>query len=151
MLVAEEVGAREVGGQLPVRVLAAQGVGGLGLAAGLGALLLLVQQRGEAVFVDGQAGVAGGLDGQLQGEAEGVGEFEGGLARQGAGAALAGAGDRGVQEPGALREGTGEGLFLGGDDLLDEVGLVGEFGPDVAEVGDHAGGGRREDGLVDAE
>src|SRR6266545_4124416 len=149
-LVADEVGPPEALRQLAVGLDLALGADHLP-ARLLGAAPLLLHQLAEALAVDLEARVGGDLDGQLEGEPVGVVELEGGVARQGVLAALAGPGDHRLEQRRALPQGARERLLLAGDHLLDQRALGDQLGPDVAERVDHAARDRGHHRVLDAE
>ena len=132
------------------------GVSGLlGARVGPSALLLLVHEAAEGALIDIDPLLGRHLQGQVDGEAVGVVQLEGALARHqrapGAARLLLGRGHRGVQDRGAGGQGAAEGVLLAVGHLGDgapaglQLGVGGLHG--VLRDGQQGGHG----GLVDAE
>ncbi len=148
IVVAEELGAAGAEGGVELGA-AAGGVLEGGAAAAGGAL----GGHGavEPFLVHGDALLAGQLDREVVGEAEGVVELEGFLARQGRVVVAGETGGEGLEAADAGGEGAAEALLLVGEDALDLGAALAQVRVVVAEgVDDHAGH-LGEEGFVEAE
>ena len=122
---------------------------GVAVGGGAGAALLLGHGGVEAIHVDVVAGAGGDLDGQVDGEAVGVVQLEGDLARQrGAGLETL----EGLIEVGAARvERVGEALLLGADDALDQRDVLEQVGVGLAHQAVNLVDERGEESALDAQ
>ena len=128
--IAVELGRGNLIGKLdPHIVEAAPGIA-LGVGAGTG--LLILHAGGKAVHVNVVTGSAGNLDGQIDGETEGVVQLKGNIARKDS--ALGKRCQSLVQVNAAVVERRGETLLLGGDDALDERDVLEQLGIGLAHL-----------------
>ncbi len=135
-----------VGGPVLVQDRAQRGgvhraAGLAGAGVGAGPLALLAHERGEALAVHLDALLGGHLQGEVDGEAVGVVEEEGLLARERTAALGLDLGDGGVQDGGALAQRRAEGVLLAGRLAGDPLVGLG----DLRVAGRHAVAGDRQE------
>ena len=130
VVIAVELGHGDLIGKLDPHVVEA--APGIALGVGAGAGFLVLHAGGKAFHVDVVTSGAGDLDGQVDGEAKGVVQLKGNIARKNS--ALGKRCQGLVQVDAAVVERRGEALLLGGDDALDERDVLEQLGIGLAHL-----------------